>query len=134
MSKIEGTVSETSKLYSKLREISELKDDKELHTRLLSSKGDLVAVEARYHRNKCSLASNIGDRNIRADKVLPKKGHLEEAGAILKDQLEKIETENCVFEMSYVKSLFAEICKANNIAASKTALKAKRVKQLLKEI
>ena len=36
--------------------------------------------------------------------------------------------------MSYVNSLFAEICKANNIAASKTALKAKRVKQLLKEV
>ena len=89
-SKIEGTISETSKLYSKLLEISELKDNKELHTRLLSLKGDLVAVEARYHRNKGCLASYIRDRNIRAAQVLPKKGHLEEAGAILKNQLKSV--------------------------------------------
>lgn len=55
-SQIEGSIDETSKLYQQLLEISKLKNDSELHNRLLSSNGDLVAQEARYHRKKGCLA------------------------------------------------------------------------------
>ena len=96
-SKVEGTINETSRLYAKLLEISELKGDNELHSRLLSSKGDLVAVEARYHRNKGCLSKYIADRNIRAVQVSPKKNQSTDACVILKGQIkEKIETEKNV--------------------------------------
>ena len=129
-SKVEGTINETSRLYAKLLEISELKGDNELHSRLLSSKGDLVAVEARYHRNKGRLSKYIADRNIRAVKVSPKKNQSKDACVILKGQIkEKIETEKCVLELSDLRSQFVEICKANKITVSKTTLKAKHMKK-----
>ena len=131
-SKVEGSINETSKLYSKLLDLSALKGDTELHTRLLSSKGDLVAVEARYHRDKSCLATYIAERNNNTFKTLPEQSKLEKSVAILKEEFkEKIEIEKCVFELSFLRSRLMEICKANNVSVGRRKLKAMYIKKSL---
>ena len=135
-SRIERSINETSKLYSKLLEQSSLRGNNELHARLLSSNGDLVAVEARFHRNpKGCLAHYVSERNINTFRSLPEESKLEKAGTILKAELkEKIEVEKSVFELSYLKSRLTEICESNNITIGKRKLKANYVKKALSRI
>ena len=69
-----GTIDSNSKLYSQVLKAAEIRNDNDVIARLLSSNADIVAVEARYHRQpKSCLSKYISERNI-------KKCYLQESG------------------------------------------------------
>lgn len=51
-SMVESAIDKKSNLYTQVLNAAQIRHDKDVVSRLLSSNGDLVAVEARYHRKK----------------------------------------------------------------------------------
>jgi hypothetical protein len=133
-SRVEGSVNENSKSFSNLLEIATLKGDSVLHARLLSSKGDLVAVEARYHRRKGCLPRYISERNKEECSVFSDKSKLTQVCRHLKNDLQNsIDGEKNVYELSYLKSRVFELSVAHDIDIGRN-LKAKQLKKVLRQV
>lgn len=65
-SMVQTAINRKLQLYLQVLEAAQIRDDKNVISRLLSANGDLVAVEARYHRTKGCLAKYISERNIKS--------------------------------------------------------------------
>lgn len=128
-SKVEGSIDENSKLYSKLLKVSAEKGDQILHSRLLSSNGDLVAVEARYHRKKHCLATYLlyDDTNVQSE------SELDMICKSLKSEItDEVENRKRVYDLSQIRSQVQELGKLKNLKIEK--LTNKQTKRALKRV
>ncbi|XP_053400818.1 uncharacterized protein LOC128557464 [Mercenaria mercenaria] len=131
-SMVEGSIDENSKMYSQLLNISSSKNDMNLHSRLLSCKGDLVSVEARYHRgskNKNCLSKyllNLPSPNT--DKVLD-QSILEKVCTQLKNELHiETETKRSVLELTDLKSRMIELFEKHGMEIGVSMMRTNRLK------
>ena len=70
---VAGAINERSNTYSDVVKAAEIRNDRAMLARMLSSNGELVAVEARYHRDKGCLRTYINERNVNAANTTPEK-------------------------------------------------------------
>lgn len=132
-SRIEGSIDETSKLYIKLLHRSAAVDDHALHSRLLSCKGDLVAVEARYHRKKGCLANYLSDRHTKL--ATKSESVLEVLCKELKVELYTlVEVNKHVCDLSDITSRLQELAKSKNSNIEKCQINGKQVKRMLQRV
>lgn len=133
-SKIEGSIDGNSKLISKLLKVSKQRNDNELHTRILGCNGNLVAVEARYHRKKGCLASYLSDQHKSAVNT-PRKSKFEDAVKLLKSEIkDAIEIDKQIIEFSEIKSRIIELCAENSVDIGNNNLKSKHIKHVLGQV
>lgn len=135
-SKIEGSIDENSKLYSKLLSVSAAKRDHALHARLLSSKGDLVAVEARYHRKKGCLATYLSDMHDKwKNKAAEFNKELDRICEQLKLELfDSVVANKNVYDLSHIKSQIQELAASEEISLETSQLTGKHIKRVLKRV
>ena len=135
--RVMGTINSNSKLYSQVLKAAEIRNDKDVLARLLSSNEDLVAAEARYHRQPKSCASKyISDRNLVSvsDKNQEKSRANIFIAEILKDEyLSSIEDHLCVYELSTLKERYLELASEKNIKL-KSETRSACFKRLLSQV
>ena len=130
---VESAVNNSSKLYSQVLQAAEVRNDREVLSRLLSTNGDLVAVEARYHRQKGCLSAYISQRNITASSSTPEKGDSTKIFELLKTEFhEALLIEKRVYELSILKQKFLEIAEQRKIAVNQN-LNTTYFKEVLKK-
>ena len=136
-SRVMGTINSNSKLYSQVLKAAEIRNDKDVLARLLSSNGDLVAAEARYHRQPKSCVSKyISDRNLVSvsDKNQEKSRANIFIAETLKDEyLSSIEDHLCVYELSTLKERYLELASEKNIKL-KSETSSAYFKRLLSQV
>ena len=136
-SQVEGSVDATSEIYNRLLNISSAIGDDILHTRILSSKGDLVAVEARYHRKKGCLAKYLlKEANIKPDLTSDKAdNHFNLALDELKCELyDEVEVNKSVYELSSLKEKIQQISKSKQLTLTPNKLTGTEIKKGLKRV
>ena len=135
-SKIEGSIDETSRLYLKLLNMSSQNGNDVLHSRLLSSHGDLVAVEARYHRKKGCLAKYLSSNPEMTEPSSSRcKSDLDKACEHLKmDLFDAVEKQNSVYDLSKIKDLILDIAKLKQLNVDQDKLNGKQIKRVLKRV
>jgi len=123
-------------MISQLLDISLSKDHTELHKRLLSCSGDLVAVEARYHRgskknclSRYLLGANQTPENIKDNK------NLEKVCLLLKNELQnEMENDKCVIEAVFLRSKVVELSQKHKLDIGQTMLRTNRLKAVLEKV
>lgn len=134
-SQIQGSIDETSNLYTKLLAISAASGDDSIHSRLLSSKGDLVAVEARYHRKKGCLAKYLlkNPKEIKPEPV-PVNPLQYVCEQLKVDLQESIEIEKKVYEVAELKIRLTQIADLQSKTISSNQMTGKKIKSMLKRV
>ena len=116
---VAGAINERSTTYSSVVEAAEKRNDRDMLARMLSSNGDLVAVEARYHRDKGCLRTYINDRNVKSINSTPDKSSYVKACKILKYELyHSVAHEKRVCELAELKERFIDIASENKISVN----------------
>lgn len=129
-SRVEGSIDYRSKLYSNLLQTAISSNDNILQTRLLSTNGDLVAVEARYHRHPQCLSKYLL-KKFPADE----KSDMFKACLMLKSELkDQIDNDKITFDLRYLRTKLIAISRENSLYIPDTMLRACRVKEALLEI
>ena len=135
-SRVEGSIGLNSKMFSQLLDISLSKNHTELHKRLLSCNGDLVAVEARYHRGS---KKNCLSRYLLGANQTPEKAkddsNLEKVCLMLKNEMQaEMENDKCVIEAVYLRSKVIELSERHKLEIGKTMLRTSRLKIALEKV
>ena len=104
---VASPINERSDTYSNVVKAAQIRNDRVMLACMLSSNGYLVAVEARYHRDKGCLRTYINKRNDKAANTTPEKtSHVKEC-EILKNELHKtVVNEKRVCELADLKERF----------------------------
>ena len=113
---VAGAINERSNTYSDVVKAAEIRNDRAMLARMLSSNWDLVAVEARYHRDKGCLRTYINERNVKAANTTPEKSSHVKVCEMLKIELyQAVVHEKRVCELAVLKERFIEIASENKI-------------------
>ena len=116
---VAGAINERSNTYSDVVKAAPIRNDRVMLARMLSSNGDLVAVEARYHRDKGSLKTYTNERNVKAANTTPEKTSHVKACKMLKNELyQTVVNEKRICELADLKERFIEIASENKIVVN----------------
>ena len=116
---VAGTINERSNTYSDVVKAAKIRNDRVMLARMLSSNGDLVAVEARYHRDKNCLRTYINERNVKAANTTPEKTSHVKVCEMLKNELyQTVVNEKRVCELADLKERFIDIASENKIVVN----------------
>jgi len=128
-------------IYSKVLEAAVIKDDTELLDRLRSvPNGDLVALEARYHRKKgCLTKYYVSNFNTKqTNDPIPEKFIYRSAAVQLKAEYEEpIMTQKKVYQLSELRKRFIEIAKerhGDNVESYKSSYFKKLLQHVWPEL
>ena len=119
---VQTAINRRSQLYLQVLEAGQIRDDKNVVSRLLSANGDLVAVEARYHRTEGCLARCIAERNIKSfmeQKQEKNRDNIFIAEALKEEYVSLIEDHLCVYELSTLKERYLEIASEKEISLNR---------------
>ena len=137
-SRVMGTIDSNSKLYSQVLKAAEIRNDNDVIARLLSSNADLVAVEARYHRQpKSCLSKYISERNIKSatykNQEKPSRDNIGLVEVLKDEYVGAIEDHLCVYELSTLKERYLQLASEKNIEL-KSETSSAYFKRLLSQV